>query len=160
MIRKLAGLLTTIIPGEIVAPDPATGRPPRKSSTASRVTGLIGAALIIAGLYWMTAGSDRDIAKGAVGISAIALLWAIYLAVSLEKRIEIIMVDVRRIADAVTTQVRTAPPPEGPDHLPSAAVNDDEHVPETAAPRPALELHHELNAEGPDEAAADHDASR
>jgi len=101
--EQLAGQILERIPGEIIPPEPSTIVPPaeRRRGRWDRLMFLVGFTFVVAGLWIISRGSDHSIASAAVALSAGALLFAIYLAVSLEKRVELIMADVRRIADAV-----------------------------------------------------------
>jgi drug/metabolite transporter (DMT)-like permease len=58
-------------------------------------------ACIGGGVYWLSRGSDHEIAGGAVAVAAGALAWTIYLSATLEKLVRIIAADVRRIADTL-----------------------------------------------------------
>jgi hypothetical protein len=118
--QLVAGILDRI-PGEIIPPDPTTIIPPsdRRRSRLNQLAFIVGIAFVCTGLWMIGDGSDRKIATGTLGIAVAALFWAIYLSVSLEKRIEVIMADVHRIAAAVAPRQLREPTeqPHAPDEI-------------------------------------------
>jgi hypothetical protein len=114
---------------------------------------LTGTALVFGTVIWASYRSDHFIAGMALGLSAIALWFAIMLGALLDNKIERIERDVRRIADAIAPEPKPTQAPERPDNLLPVDVQKKD-VPPTSSTLPAGE--HNDGLAGEEIAAPDH----